>query len=408
MMRSRLLLPAPLAPSTPILAPGRKATEMSDRITRSPETTLPTSCIVYTNSCAMCGSSGAGVGSDARREGANLAQARRADRAVYRSAAGVHGERGAGGRIAARVSPRIAPGSGRDREPRAGAVGGDRGFLLRAARNSRREPDRDRARPRTRGGLARRLRAARAPTPARRALAPSPGGARAHPGDHQGSPPARARRVLGRADLPASRRGRGRRAGRTGLGTGGQPGHDRRHQPLLPRRCALRAVARAPPPGAPALSGGAAHGLSRPFGPRDRRAARHRRPDRERRWPRGRRGLARRRGSPPARGPPGRQRAAAAAAGGGPGRTGCARAPRDDGGVRGGRPLDRGLRVLGQQRPRRSAGALLRPDRGTPRARGASRRAPSPSPWSARAGAASSRPPEPRPRCPTASRAPPT
>jgi len=35
MIRSSVLLPAPLAPSTPILAPGRNASQMSSRTLRS-------------------------------------------------------------------------------------------------------------------------------------------------------------------------------------------------------------------------------------------------------------------------------------------------------------------------------------------------------------------------------------
>jgi hypothetical protein len=46
MIRSKLLLPAPLSPSTPILAPGRKASVMSSRITRAGGTTFPRFCIV--------------------------------------------------------------------------------------------------------------------------------------------------------------------------------------------------------------------------------------------------------------------------------------------------------------------------------------------------------------------------
>ena len=52
MIRSRLLLPAPFAPSTPIFAPGRKYRVISSRITRSGGTTLRTSRIVKTNSGA--------------------------------------------------------------------------------------------------------------------------------------------------------------------------------------------------------------------------------------------------------------------------------------------------------------------------------------------------------------------
>ena len=46
MMRRRLDLPEPLRPSTPILAPGKKDSEMSFRITRLGGTTLPTRFIV--------------------------------------------------------------------------------------------------------------------------------------------------------------------------------------------------------------------------------------------------------------------------------------------------------------------------------------------------------------------------
>ena len=46
MMRRSELLPAPFAPITPIFAPGRKARVMPSRITRSPETTFFSSCIV--------------------------------------------------------------------------------------------------------------------------------------------------------------------------------------------------------------------------------------------------------------------------------------------------------------------------------------------------------------------------
>jgi len=48
MIFSRLDLPDPLRPSTPILAPGKKDSEMSLRIWRFGGTTLPTRRIVYT------------------------------------------------------------------------------------------------------------------------------------------------------------------------------------------------------------------------------------------------------------------------------------------------------------------------------------------------------------------------
>ena len=46
MMRSRLDLPEPFRPSTPIFAPGKKDNEMSLRIVRLGGTILPTRCIV--------------------------------------------------------------------------------------------------------------------------------------------------------------------------------------------------------------------------------------------------------------------------------------------------------------------------------------------------------------------------
>ena len=46
MIRSRLDLPEPLRPSTPILAPGKNDSEMSFRITRLGGTILPTRFIV--------------------------------------------------------------------------------------------------------------------------------------------------------------------------------------------------------------------------------------------------------------------------------------------------------------------------------------------------------------------------
>src|SRR4029453_2160057 len=52
MMRSRLDLPEPFKPSTPIFAPGKKESEMSFRICRLGGTILPTRFIVYTY-CAM-------------------------------------------------------------------------------------------------------------------------------------------------------------------------------------------------------------------------------------------------------------------------------------------------------------------------------------------------------------------
>ena len=42
MMRSRVDLPEPFSPSTPILAPGKKLSEMFLRISRFGGTTLPT------------------------------------------------------------------------------------------------------------------------------------------------------------------------------------------------------------------------------------------------------------------------------------------------------------------------------------------------------------------------------
>src|SRR5512139_2980685 len=52
MILSRVDLPEPFRPSTPILAPGKKDSEMSFRISRFGGTTLPTRFIVYTY-CAM-------------------------------------------------------------------------------------------------------------------------------------------------------------------------------------------------------------------------------------------------------------------------------------------------------------------------------------------------------------------
>jgi len=46
MMRSSVDLPEPLRPSTPILAPGKKDSEMSRRMCRFGGTTLPTRFIV--------------------------------------------------------------------------------------------------------------------------------------------------------------------------------------------------------------------------------------------------------------------------------------------------------------------------------------------------------------------------
>ena len=46
MIRSKLDLPAPFRPSTPILAPGKKDSEISRRITRLGGTTLPTRFMV--------------------------------------------------------------------------------------------------------------------------------------------------------------------------------------------------------------------------------------------------------------------------------------------------------------------------------------------------------------------------
>ena len=48
MMRSRLDLPEPFRPSTPILAPGKNDSEMSLRMTRFGGTIFPTRFIVYT------------------------------------------------------------------------------------------------------------------------------------------------------------------------------------------------------------------------------------------------------------------------------------------------------------------------------------------------------------------------
>src|SRR5690554_980158 len=48
MIRSRVDLPEPFRPSTPILAPGKKLREMSFRISRLGGTTLPTRFMVYT------------------------------------------------------------------------------------------------------------------------------------------------------------------------------------------------------------------------------------------------------------------------------------------------------------------------------------------------------------------------
>ena len=55
MMRSRLDLPEPFSPSTPILAPGKNDSEMSFRMTRFGGTIFPTRFIVYTY-WAMAGS----------------------------------------------------------------------------------------------------------------------------------------------------------------------------------------------------------------------------------------------------------------------------------------------------------------------------------------------------------------
>ena len=46
MMRKRLDLPEPFSPNTPILAPGKKDSEMSFRMTRLGGTILPTRFIV--------------------------------------------------------------------------------------------------------------------------------------------------------------------------------------------------------------------------------------------------------------------------------------------------------------------------------------------------------------------------
>ncbi len=46
MMRSRLDLPEPFTPSTPILAPGKKDSDISFRISRLGGTILPTRFIV--------------------------------------------------------------------------------------------------------------------------------------------------------------------------------------------------------------------------------------------------------------------------------------------------------------------------------------------------------------------------
>jgi len=51
-MRSRVDLPEPFRPSTPILAPGKKDSEMSSRILRLGGTTLPTWFMVKTY-CAI-------------------------------------------------------------------------------------------------------------------------------------------------------------------------------------------------------------------------------------------------------------------------------------------------------------------------------------------------------------------
>src|SRR5262245_34991002 len=53
MILSRLLLPEPFGPSTPIFAPGRKASVIPSTITRSGGTTLRRSFSVRTNSCGM-------------------------------------------------------------------------------------------------------------------------------------------------------------------------------------------------------------------------------------------------------------------------------------------------------------------------------------------------------------------
>ena len=57
MILSRLDLPEPLRPSTPILAPGKNESEMSLRIGRLGGTILPTRFIVYTY-CAIGGPCG--------------------------------------------------------------------------------------------------------------------------------------------------------------------------------------------------------------------------------------------------------------------------------------------------------------------------------------------------------------
>src|SRR6185436_2347830 len=48
MILSKLDLPEPLRPSTPILAPGKNDNEMSLRMARLGGTILPTRCMVYT------------------------------------------------------------------------------------------------------------------------------------------------------------------------------------------------------------------------------------------------------------------------------------------------------------------------------------------------------------------------
>ncbi len=49
MIRSSELLPAPLAPRTPIFAPGKNDSQMPRRISRLGGTTLRRSFITYTN-----------------------------------------------------------------------------------------------------------------------------------------------------------------------------------------------------------------------------------------------------------------------------------------------------------------------------------------------------------------------
>src|SRR3954452_12189765 len=95
MIRSRLDFPAPLAPSTPILAPGKKARWIPLRISRDGGTTFRRSRIVKMYSPAI-GGENRWTGAQAhRREGAGR-RMRRGAGAQGRRGAGAQGRRGAG------------------------------------------------------------------------------------------------------------------------------------------------------------------------------------------------------------------------------------------------------------------------------------------------------------------------